>query len=206
MSYVKQDWNNGDIITAEKLNHIENGISQMNTVILYDWYDETEDKEALYLDPEHTQLFCELDDGSLYPTFEQAKVIYDKVLPIADTIKIAYVYDNGSEEISLVDRIENGLIQDVAVHLALYPNKNECTIVNFFDASKTFTVTFDMQGHGEQVPPQEVQAGSSAEKPGTPTESGWTFDGWYKEPECINAYQGEPVFSDITLYAKWVEE
>jgi len=29
MSYEKQDWNVGDYITAEKLNHIEDGIEQL---------------------------------------------------------------------------------------------------------------------------------------------------------------------------------
>ena len=28
MAYTKQTWNNGDIITAEKLNHIEDGIAE----------------------------------------------------------------------------------------------------------------------------------------------------------------------------------
>ena len=28
MAYEKQNWNNGDVITAEKLNHIEDGIAE----------------------------------------------------------------------------------------------------------------------------------------------------------------------------------
>ena len=35
MSYTKQTWNNGDIITAEKLNHIEDGIS-VNNITVFD--------------------------------------------------------------------------------------------------------------------------------------------------------------------------
>lgn len=26
MAYTKQNWNNGDVITADKMNHIEDGI------------------------------------------------------------------------------------------------------------------------------------------------------------------------------------
>lgn len=33
MSYIKQTWANGDIITAEKLNHIEDGIASGTLVI-----------------------------------------------------------------------------------------------------------------------------------------------------------------------------
>ena len=34
MSYTKQTWVNGDIITAEKLNHMEDGIENAGGVIL----------------------------------------------------------------------------------------------------------------------------------------------------------------------------
>ena len=51
-----------------------------------------------------------------------------------------------------------------------------------------------------------------------PTLEGYTFAGWYKEPECINAWdfdndltpaleyngQGEVIFKETSLYAKWL--
>lgn len=34
MSYTKQNWNSGDVITAEKLNKIENGVENSNSVLI----------------------------------------------------------------------------------------------------------------------------------------------------------------------------
>lgn len=34
MSYTKQNWNSGDVITVEKLNKIENGVENSNSVLI----------------------------------------------------------------------------------------------------------------------------------------------------------------------------
>lgn len=70
-------------------------------------------------------------------------------------------------------------------------------------------VTFDNQGHGAQPETQRVGENYKAVEPEPPTELGYTFGGWYREPECatewefegdtIHAYAEEP----LTLYAKW---
>ena len=36
MSYIKQTWANGDIITAAKLNHIEDGIASSSNVVIFE--------------------------------------------------------------------------------------------------------------------------------------------------------------------------
>jgi len=55
--------------------------------------------------------------------------------------------------------------------------------------------------------------------PYAPTRKGYTFDGWYKEAECINAWDfeedtlpetlynenNEEVYQETKLYAKWIE-
>lgn len=66
------------------------------------------------------------------------------------------------------------------------------------------TVTFDSQG-GSAVSPIIVTLGEKATKPGNPTKSGYTFDGWYKESGCTTAwnFDTDTVTGDITLYAKW---
>lgn len=46
MSYEKQTWNTGDIITATKLNHIEDGIANV-ILIVNSIYDEDTEIEAL---------------------------------------------------------------------------------------------------------------------------------------------------------------
>lgn len=54
--------------------------------------------------------------------------------------------------------------------------------------------------------------------PPIPERDGYTFDGWYKEPECINAWnfetdtlpelklddEGNEIFQETALYAKWI--
>ncbi len=68
------------------------------------------------------------------------------------------------------------------------------------------TVTFDSQG-GSAVSPIIVTLGEKATKPGNPTKSGYTFDGWYKERGCTTAwnFDTDTVTGNITLYAKWTE-
>ena len=71
----------------------------------------------------------------------------------------------------------------------------------------TYTVTFDANGHGTAPAAQTVKSGEKATEPTAPTETGWTFGGWYKEAACTNAFDfSTPITGDITLYAKWTEE
>jgi len=67
------------------------------------------------------------------------------------------------------------------------------------------TVTFDSQG-GSAVDSQIVDHDEKVTEPTAPTKEGLTFDGWYKEYECTNAWDFDidTVRSDVTLYAKWI--
>ena len=72
----------------------------------------------------------------------------------------------------------------------------------------TYTVTFNVQGHGTAPKAQTVKEGDHATKPADPAEEGWIFEGWYKETACTNGYNftTETVTKDITLYAKWTKK
>lgn len=79
-------------------------------------------------------------------------------------------------------------------------------------ADETYTVTFDMNGHGEQVPPQIVAAGDPVIEPNpAPSEEGWVFVGWfYEQPVSPPPMTAEfpwnfsdPVANDMTLIAHW---
>lgn len=60
-----------------------------------------------------------------------------------------------------------------------------------------------------------VEKGSYVNAPENPTASSlggplgatYVFGGWYKEPACENAFDfnSEPINTDITLYAKWIQ-
>lgn len=70
----------------------------------------------------------------------------------------------------------------------------------------TYTVLFEMNGHGEAVVGQLVQKGGLVVEPIVPTAEGYTFDGWFTEPECIYEwnFNRNTVTRNLTLYAKWI--
>ncbi|MCQ2530733.1 MAG: InlB B-repeat-containing protein [Lachnospiraceae bacterium] len=67
-----------------------------------------------------------------------------------------------------------------------------------------YIVTFNMNGHGVQIPAQTVTEGLSVIKPENPEADGYTFKGWYSDSELKSAFDFDTeVNADITLYAKW---
>ncbi|MDO5435303.1 MAG: InlB B-repeat-containing protein [Clostridia bacterium] len=66
-------------------------------------------------------------------------------------------------------------------------------------------IEFDMQDHGTAIEKQDVDEGETGTKPTDPTETGYTFGGWYKEASCTNEYdfENEAVHGVVTVYAKW---
>ena len=68
-----------------------------------------------------------------------------------------------------------------------------------------YTVTFDSQGGSSVDPIQNVNAGSTILEPEAPKMEGFVFNGWHKEPECINPwdFDSHTVNENTTLYAKW---
>lgn len=69
----------------------------------------------------------------------------------------------------------------------------------------SYTVTFNMNGHGTQITGQTVEDGGKATKPANPTASGYTFKGWYTDSTFQTAFDFDTaIHADTTLYAKWV--
>ena len=70
----------------------------------------------------------------------------------------------------------------------------------------TYTVTFNMNGHGDQIAAQTVNEGAKATKPADPTAEGWTFDGWYADATFSAAFDfNTAINADTTIYAKWTK-
>ncbi|MFL0270043.1 leucine-rich repeat protein [Candidatus Clostridium radicumherbarum] len=67
-----------------------------------------------------------------------------------------------------------------------------------------YTVTFDSEG-GSAVGSVQADNDTLITAPIEPTKSGYTFAGWYKEAECLNAWNfgTDKVTTNVTLYAKW---
>lgn len=70
----------------------------------------------------------------------------------------------------------------------------------------TYTVSFQMNGHGAQVAPQPgIVSGGRVSEPPKPSTSGYRFDGWYIDSACTIqwSFGVDTVTKDLTLYAKW---
>lgn len=68
----------------------------------------------------------------------------------------------------------------------------------------TYTVTFNMNGHGTAPSNQTVESGRTATKPADPSADGYTFDGWYTDASFSTKFDFDsPITSDTTIYAKW---
>ena len=72
----------------------------------------------------------------------------------------------------------------------------------------TYTVTFNMHGHGSAVASQVVESGESASEPEEPVAEDWHFLGWYTDDGAGNATNTEFNFStsitgNTTIHAKW---
>lgn len=73
-------------------------------------------------------------------------------------------------------------------------------------ASQTHTVTYDTRGGSTGSVVNYLNSVNSF--PTNPTKSGYTFDGWYESTSYVtrlSAPYTPTVFTDITLYAKWVQ-
>ncbi|MCR5073267.1 MAG: InlB B-repeat-containing protein [Clostridiales bacterium] len=72
------------------------------------------------------------------------------------------------------------------------------------DEVRTYTVTFDANGHGTAPAAQTVKEGEKAAKPADLSAGGYTFDGWFTDKECKTAFDfNTPITKDTALYAKW---
>ena len=69
---------------------------------------------------------------------------------------------------------------------------------------KTYNVTFDTN-NGSENTTQIIEHGKNVTKPTDPTETGYTFAGWYTDKACTEAwdFEEDPVTAETTLYAKW---
>ena len=67
-----------------------------------------------------------------------------------------------------------------------------------------FTVSFNMNGHGDAPAAVIVSEGDAVDAPAVPTVEGYVFEDWYKEATCKNRYNFKSeVTENVTLYAKW---
>ena len=71
-----------------------------------------------------------------------------------------------------------------------------------------YTVTFNKNGHGDAIDPQNIVSGGKATKPADPSESGWIFGGWFTDNGTFEApFDFNTLITAATpLYAKWTAD
>lgn len=138
MSYEKQTWTNGDVITAEKLNHMEDGIAGAGGGILK--IDTSDFTPIVINGDEYTSVTIRVDGGDT--TLENC-YIYD----IDSSFGNVPVYLNdgglclpvgyGTLEATAVDASEGARITSDTTIAAIYDNGDE---FYFFPSDATFAV------------------------------------------------------------------
>ena len=85
------------------------------------------------------------------------------------------------------------------------PITNSMTLYAKWTENK-YTVTFDTKG-GNTIAPVTVKEGEKVSEPTpAPTKEGFTFDGWYQDVTLNTKFDfNTSVVSNLTLYAKWIE-
>ena len=103
-----------------------------------------------------------------------------------------------------------GNLQIVCANTGAYKNyyfikSIEVTFAESSGGSTTYSISYVMNGHGDQIAQATGQTALPATLP-TPTADGWTFVKWYtNEGLTVAAEPGATLTANATLYAKWTE-
>ena len=130
MSYTKQTWQTGEVITADKLNHIEDGVENNNNDIIVTYYYE--------------------DDYISYLTFDKnspAPIPYNTIYDLVSDGKHVMVYPYQYNKIPIgggyfVEIASGGNDQEYLIFTLVYIQNNQLTIRPcYFDPDGTITET-----------------------------------------------------------------
>ena len=81
------------------------------------------------------------------------------------------------------------------------------SITGTLNAPDQTTFSFNMNGHGTQIPSQTLLRGQKATRPADPTADGYIFTGWYTSKFSSTQYDWDSVpVKNTTIVAKWQED
>ena len=159
-------------------------------VIYYAHFAQTTNNYRIIWKSENGKVTLETDPTVPYGTTPS----FDGATPTKDRVgKTGYEFDGWSASIG-------------GDKLASLPNVTEDKVFYAHFLEGTFyDITFNAKEHGTAPAGYEVIGGSKLSAPEAPTETGYTFGGWYKEDACTNAwnFNSDVVNANTTLFAKW---
>lgn len=113
MAYEKQTWNNGDIITADKLNHIEDGIENNNlNVMVVILTQDGQDTSSVTCNKSAKEIYDALNNGEIIRAYYNVNDTYQH-FPIIELSINTWDYNEGTYMIfmensySIVDNNQN---------------------------------------------------------------------------------------------------
>lgn len=151
-----------------------------------------------------TESYTVTFDANGHGTAPAAKTVLsgNKVSKPSDPASEGYTFEGWYTDRSCTEKYDFN--SPVEGNITLYAKWTEKT--EPIPADEEYMVMFSMSGHGTQVPAQKVKSGEKAVKPSDPAEEGYTFEGWYSDPDFTSEYRfNTSVKSNITLYAKWTK-
>jgi uncharacterized repeat protein (TIGR02543 family) len=131
---------------------------------------------------------------------DSVQVVYDSEMPAVSTLptRTGYSFDGYYDSRSGGTKYYNAdgssakkcdLMDGTTLFAKWNINKYEVTFIN---------------DDGSTVEKQTVEYNNKIAKPNNPKKSGYTFDGWYIDKDCTEAYNfNTQITDDLTLYAKW---
>lgn len=85
----------------------------------------------------------------------------------------------------------------------IYVDK-DITLFARWETKNSFKVSFE-SNNGSPIETQIVERGGTIKEPSNLIKDGYTFGGWYEDSDYkIKFYFGQLIYSDLTLYAKWI--
>lgn len=125
---------------------------------------------------------------------ESKKVREGTAINVSDPIRLGYRFEGWYTDEACT--IAYNSSAPVTSDLTLY--------ADWYELPK-YTVTYELGGGTGVVESEEIYEGFTATL-GTPTRSGYVFDGWYADSSFNTEFiESTPINTDTTIYAKWIE-
>lgn len=85
--------------------------------------------------------------------------------------------------------------------------RDSIRVVEFVPEPIIYTVMFNTDG-GSLIEPESITEGGTVTAPTAPTKEGYTFAGWYREPDFTTPWDfiTDTITADTVIYAKWTKK